>query len=769
MTFEHHLISMAEKTIQLEGKAEITARFVNSTNSNIFLTGKAGTGKTTFLRELSGQTHKAHVILAPTGVAALNAQGTTIHSQFLLPPGTYVPERNMPAGFHKSQGTYTQQELAHRHPLNARRREVLLGIDLLIIDEVSMLRADLLDVIDYRMRSVKRVYDKPFGGVQVLMIGDLFQLPPIVNESERGLMNHYYRSPHFFESLALKRSGFVFVELDKIYRQKDDEFIRILNNLRDNQVTQQDVDRLNQAYQENAKADDGVITLTTHNRIADSINRTKLDELPGKSQYFEAEVEDDFPERMFPVHESLELKEGAQIMFMKNDSQDGMYYNGKLAKVVSIKEKDHQDLITVEFLDNGEEFVLRKESWENKRYVVDEKSKEVEEEVAGTFEQYPVKLAWAITIHKSQGLTFNKAVIDVGNAFAPGQVYVALSRLTSLDGLILRTKIQPHVVSSDQEVVRFHETLDVQESLDTLLSARQRVYLQELLRNTFQIRPLIQELENVEKNNNVNQFEEEAIRNALTEIRGSLMQEAKHSRVFVGQLERLLLEDDRPQLLDRAVKGTDYFYKILIESFKKLVFHEAEVSLYSKTKTYRSSLSELNLLFTKKILDLKKSATLIELILEDKPIKLPASIEKAVQNERNQILDAADEWLEHHPKKGKTKSGRTRKKKGKSAPKVKGETYTITYNLIAEGLDIGEIAVKRGLAKSTIEAHFTRGIKEGKIELDSVMSSKDIQAIQKGIESIPEADTKAIYAKFEGTYTFGQIRMVMAELDNHEE
>ena len=290
--------------------AALAARFVNSTNRHVFLTGKAGTGKTTFLRHLSESTHKRHVILAPTGIAALNAKGVTIHSQFLLPFGTFLPDRNLPMELPEGANFYTQQTPIRRHPLNAKRRDVLRNIDLLIIDEVSMLRADLLDAIDARMRFVKRNYREPFGGVQLLMIGDMYQLPPIVKDHEWSKMRDYYRSQHFFEAVALRESGFVYVELDKIFRQQDDAFISILNNLRNNVVTASDIGILNGHYLEEKDVPKEVITITTHNRKADAINREALDNLEVETHYFEAEVRDDFPENIFPVAESLELKRG---------------------------------------------------------------------------------------------------------------------------------------------------------------------------------------------------------------------------------------------------------------------------------------------------------------------------------------------------------------------------------------------------------------------------------------------------------------------------
>jgi ATP-dependent exoDNAse (exonuclease V) alpha subunit len=407
-------------------RLEIAAHFINSTNSPVFLTGKAGTGKTTFLRNLIELTHKSHVVLAPTGIAALHAKGVTIHSQFLLPLGGFLPTREPEGNFGTNANFYTQYTLGKRHNLNSARKNVLKSVDLLIIDEVSMLRADVLDAIDYRMKSVKRNFNEPFGGAQVLMIGDLFQLPPIVKDHEWQLLGKFYKSMHFYEALALKASGMVYVELDQIFRQKDEKFIHILNNLRNNKTTAEDISFLNKFYKtpEEIKTLKDTIIITTHNFKAEEHNQKELESLKTKSHFFEANVEKDFPENLFPLPKSLELKEGSQIMFIKNDTSGlSDFFNGKMAFVKTI----NGEKVTVVMADNHLEYTLKREVWENKKYAVNDATKELEEQVIGTFEQYPVKLAWSVTVHKSQGLTFDKAIIDVGQAFAAGQVYVALN------------------------------------------------------------------------------------------------------------------------------------------------------------------------------------------------------------------------------------------------------------------------------------------------------------------------------------------------------
>ncbi|MBP6575494.1 MAG: AAA family ATPase, partial [Flavobacteriales bacterium] len=504
--------------LEITEMAALAARFVNSTGRHVFLTGKAGTGKTTFLRQLAESTHKRYVILAPTGIAALNARGVTIHSQFLLPFGSFIPEKQLPEGVGEFGAFHDQDTLTRRHPLNTIRRNVLREVDLLIIDEVSMLRADLLDAIDFRMRSVRQNRYQSFGGAQVLLIGDLYQLPPVVKDDELRVLKRWYSSPHFFEARVIKEHGYAHIELDKIFRQQDGNFIHILNNLRNNTVAPEDITELNKHFKPEISTQDseGVVTLTTHNYKADELNQRALAALPGQVFGYDAVIEPDFPESMYPVLQRIELKVGAQIMFVKND-QDKAYFNGKLAKVEALDKEG----ITVRMDDGpgsgaGMTYKLKREIWENKRYVVNTNTKEQNEEIIGTFEQYPIKLAWAITVHKSQGLTFDKAIIDVGQAFAPGQVYVALSRLRSLDGLILRTRIDPSVVSSDRDVVAFTNRGFQQEPLPQQLKASQREYLKLLLASTFDFSDMLRKVEYTQKDHpETAEFEDDSMKTAL--------------------------------------------------------------------------------------------------------------------------------------------------------------------------------------------------------------------------------------------------------------
>ena len=749
--------------------ATIAARFVNSTNRHVFLTGKAGTGKTTFLHKLAASTHKRFVILAPTGIAALNAKGVTIHSQFLLPFGSFVPEKQLPADI--THGSFHDQDtLTRRHPLNAARRQVLREVDLLIIDEVSMLRADLLDAIDFRMRAVRQNRYQSFGGAQVLLIGDLYQLPPVVKDDELRVLQRWYASPHFFESKVMREFGYAHIELDKIFRQQDGGFIHILNNLRNNTVTAEDVATLNSHYQATIpdSDSDGVITLTTHNYKADELNQRALAKLPGKVYTYEAEVDEDYPTSMQPVLDRIELKVGAQIMFVKNDMEKA-YFNGKLAKVVALEE----DGITVQMLDgvgeggaeSGAPYKLKREIWENKRYVVNANTKEQQEEVLGTFAQYPIKLAWAITVHKSQGLTFNKAIIDVGNAFAPGQVYVALSRLRSLDGLILRTRIDTSVVSSDRDVVAFTQRGVEQEPLTNQLKAHQREYMRLLLAGTFDFSDLLRKVEYTQKDHpETAEFEDESMKTALQILRDQLRTEEENTQKFRNQLIRLMHEEKREELLERIEKGGAYYDKLLQASMRGLFQHMAQAEYLSRVKEYTNALKEIDGMLMKKISAISKVGYIATCILNGEEVKKRPEIEKGLTEKRAAMVGEMRAWAEEHRPKASGKTGRKRKTGEKKEKAEKGSTYAITYALRKEGFTVEEIAAKRSMAKSTIEGHFSRGIAEGTIDIDGLMPEDERDTIANWMREHTDQNLNDAQKHFDGRFGYGQLRMVQSWL-----
>jgi len=755
---------------QTTDRLKLAAHFVNSTNSPIFLTGKAGTGKTTFLRNLAQLTHKSHVIVAPTGIAALHAKGVTIHSQFLFPLGSFLPTREPEGNFgSNSNFFYTQHTLTRRHPLNMVRKKVLRSIELLIIDEVSMLRADVLDAIDFRLRSVKGKFNEPFGGTQVLMIGDLFQLPPIVKDQEWQVLGRFYKSMHFFEAHALKQSGMVYLELDRIFRQKDDQFIEVLNHLRNNQATAKDIAFLNNFYRtpEQIKDLQDVIIITTHNYRAEEHNKKELAALKCPSHHFEAVVERDFPEGLYPLPKKLELKEGAQIMFVRNDSSGfSEFFNGKMARINTIDEEG----IAVTMADSGKEYLLKRETWENKKYVIDEDTKELVEEVVGTFEQYPVRLAWAVTVHKSQGLSFDKAIVDVGQAFAPGQVYVALSRLRSLDGLTLRTRIQPSIINNDPEVVEYTQAAQSQDPLEDLLQVHQRRYVERLLAHTFDFSELVEGFQIFSKESQSSmEFEDPEMQVAMQIVQADVLQENRNTLKYQRQLLGLLQENEQDKLLERLEKGSQYYSDLLKICLKKLLVHAAEVEKFSRTKSYLEGLSELELLLVRKLGDVGKVTLLVPSIMRGAELEGMDSLNRELVKLRTGLWEEAKQAAMENPKFASTKTGRKKKEKG--APRIKlgkGETYEITYGLSNEGKSIKEIAETRGLAESTIMSHLAKGIESGKVSIHQHLNNKLIDDVSKLIQS-KEGNLALVREEHPGKYDYGTLKMVAAFLSKEQE
>lgn len=452
---------------------ETAERYVKATGRSVFLTGKAGTGKTTFLKYITRTTAKRYVVLAPTGVAAINAGGSTIHSFFQLPLCPYLPD---------VKELVTEYQMPERYrSLRKERARIIRTLDLLIIDEISMVRADLLDAVDMTLRRYRRS-EKPFGGVQLLMIGDAQQLSPVVKESERYYMEKVYPSPYFFHSKALSRLSYVTIELQKVYRQRDPDFVDILNAVRDNRLSLPLLEKLNARVGARISSDeDGAepIRLTTHNAQADEVNMRKMDELPDAPMQFVAEIEGEFPENSYPAEEVLTLKPGAQVMFLRNDSE-GQYYNGKLGRVEDVME----GMVTVSDEDGMLINVVPVE-WENSQYSLDDNTGEIRQSVVGVFRQLPLRVAWAITIHKSQGLTFDKVIIDAASAFAFGQVYVALSRCRSLGGISLCTPLSTTAIYSDQHVSEFNALIPPPESVRSALEAEELHFVFDQLRDLF--------------------------------------------------------------------------------------------------------------------------------------------------------------------------------------------------------------------------------------------------------------------------------------------
>ncbi len=469
----------------MENNPEIALawQFIENTGTHLFLTGKAGTGKTTFLRKLKAESPKRMIILAPTGIAAINAGGVTIHSFFQVPFAPYIPESSFSA----------DGKASYRFRYGKEKINIIRSIDLLVIDEISMVRADLLDSVDAVLRKF-RDRSKPFGGVQLLMIGDLQQLPPVVKDDEWQMLHKYYDTPYFFSSQALKQTEYCTIELKKVYRQNDGAFLELLNRIRENHCDRQVLEALNRRYIPNFEPDkeEGYIRLVTHNYQAQRINDHELEELPGRSYAFRAKIDGKFPEYSYPTDEVLELKRGAQVMFVKNDtSGEHRYYNGMIGEVMAVSANG----IEVCSKESDAVFLLQEEEWTNAKYVLDEETKEITEDIEGTFRQYPLKLAWAITIHKSQGLTFEHAVIDASASFAHGQAYVALSRCKTLEGMVLSAPFSAKAIITDDAVDTFTIEARRNEPDEKRFRSLQQTYYLELLSGLFDFQPIEQALQ----------------------------------------------------------------------------------------------------------------------------------------------------------------------------------------------------------------------------------------------------------------------------------
>lgn len=528
---------------------DIARDFVMHTNKNIFITGKAGTGKTTFLHQLKEQTMKQMAVVAPTGVAAINAGGTTLHSFFQLPFNPFLPS------------TAGRKQLVETVKMRSYKRKILQELELLIIDEISMVRADVLDAVDAMLRHVRYRFREPFGGVQVIFIGDMYQLSPVVSDEEWQLMAEYYHSPYFFHSLACLEKAPVYIELDTIFRQAEQRFINLLNEVRNNCLSRESLQLLQQRYQPDfaPPADEHWITLTTHNITADRINALELLQIDQPLKSFKARVEGDFPEKSYPIDAELQLKEGSRVMFIRNDmEQPRRYYNGKIGVIDELNE----DSIRV-YCEEDDEFIdVTPVEWENIHYTTNAKTNQIETHINGRFVQYPLRLAWAITIHKSQGLTFERAVIDAGKAFAPGQVYVALSRCRTLEGIVLLSEIQPETISNDRLVIEHQQQKPEMEVLEAELEESAKAYRLFTLSQIFDFAPAAgqftrfsKQMENPEKG-----FSSE-VHDFLKELNTLLLASEDVANRFLIQLKNVFAhpEIDEDYLTERIEAAATYF------------------------------------------------------------------------------------------------------------------------------------------------------------------------------------------------------------------
>ena len=718
----------------------LAAEVVNFTSSNLFLTGKAGTGKTTFLKYIREHTHKNTAVVAPTGVAAINAGGVTMHSFFQLPFIPFLPEQVVTSG---------NVNFVNRHSLfkglrfSKEKLDVINELELLIIDEVSMLRADLLDAIDEIMRHIRGKRKLPFGGVQVLFIGDLYQLPPVAKEDDWKMMREHYASPFFFSAKVLEQNPPLFIELKTIYRQSDEKFICLLNNIRNNELSEEDYGLLQERYHPNATdLKPGSITLTTHNHMADAINQRELQKIKTPSHKFSGVIQGNFSDKALPTEMQLNLKTGAQVMFVKNDlSPEKKYFNGKLATVKKIDEKG----ILVELSGSKNELLLTKEKWRNVQYKLDKETGKVEEEELGSFTQYPIRLAWAITIHKSQGLTFDHAVIDAGQSFAAGQVYVALSRCRTLEGLLLLSKIHPSSVKSDERIIEFSNKVNSADEVQKNLSQEKPKYAAKILMKAFDWEKLTAELEQFEEETRSKKIPDKLLaENTTSKMLNKAKEQQSVAEKFMEEFEKKFLEDPIDESwLNKKVIGAKKFFIDQIHKELLLPLNELQAHLKGKSKVrkYSKQVNELEGILLRKIKDVQR-ASFGDLAFEVSPILI----------ERKEIIAAPS----------KTKA-------------LKGSSKFETLSFYKQGLSIEEIAKQRAMSTITIEGHLAEFVPGGEINVFDFLDKLLLEKIRLAGEKAGFERLTPLKEILGNQASYGQIRMAVnyltlrqAQGDNNE-
>ncbi|WP_319407794.1 helix-turn-helix domain-containing protein [uncultured Desulfosarcina sp.] len=806
---------------------QLAGEFVRDTGCHIFLTGKAGTGKTTFLQSLKKNSLKRLAVTAPTGVAAINAGGVTLHSFFQLPFGPFVPGSET----NRSQYRFSNDKIG-----------IIKSLDLLIIDEISMVRADLLDGVDSVLRRFRR-NDRPFGGVQLLMIGDLFQLPPVVREDDWRLLNPYYASPYFFNSKALGRADMVTIELQHIYRQTDSRFIKLLNRVRNNRLDPAVLRELNARYLPDFVPDvaDGYITLSTHNRSADSINASRLGALPKKVHRFEADVTGDFPEHTYPTAAILKLKAGAQVMFVRNDlSPERRYFNGKIGTISRISGSD----IRIQCPEDAEEIVVEPATWENIDYTLDQKTMEITEKTVGTFRQYPLRLAWAITIHKSQGLTFDKAIIDAQAAFAYGQVYVALSRCRTLDGMVLSRPLRSTAIKTDPAVCRFIDQSTHQRPSADQLEAAKIHYQQQLLMECFdfqRLRALLGRLAGLVLGNPgvVRISGVDDIRGVLEKTEDQICTVGDNfQRQLQGRFPVSSLPANDAGVVDRITKAAVYFHEKIAAGPVPCI---ADLQVDTDNTALKKKITQV-LKFLREEIDVKLAAVQscergFSASLYFRAISA-AAIDTGKENEKGTALTYSEADISHPALFQILKDWRARKAEEEgiahyrvlhqktliqiavnlpdTLPALKGtkgvgkrlaerygeelvalvgryrrqhqietvplpattpagpppkkpktariDTKKVSLELFEKGLTLADIAEKRGLVLATIESHMAYWVAAGKVEIDLLLSPEKREAIERQLSRMQGKPFGEIKQVLGTDVSYGEIKLVKAHL-----
>lgn len=718
--------------------------FVERTGVSIFLTGKAGTGKTTFLKEVMKNSAKTAVVVAPTGVAAINAGGVTIHSFFQISPAPYIP------------GAETRDNYA----FSKHKLRVIRSIDLLVIDEISMVRADLLDAIDNALRKYRRD-SRPFGGVQLLMIGDLQQLAPVVTPRDEEILRDHYSTPYFFGSRALSQIPYVTIRLEKVFRQQNLDFVELLNHVRDNRLTDSDRRmlnaRLNPAFIPDKES--GYIRLTTHNSSADSYNENQLRKLPSNPVRYRAQIKGTFPELAYPTAEELIIKPGAQVMFVKNDTAAREYYNGLIGHVV--RADDHSATIRVPGRQTPIE--VTPQVWENSKYKVNEQTNTIETEVQGTFTQMPLRLAWAITIHKSQGLTFDRVIIDAGASFAPGQVYVALSRCRTLEGLVLATPIAEDSLRPDPAVAEYilHQAEAAEKSVG-MLEGIKGDYYRQLLTELFTFRDIATREESLSRqvySNYRHSYPGESadLERIARDLRSRVIEVSDKWTALIrtSPLQSLTSEE----FLLRVRKSAVYFYNTLIEVFGNVIQRCEKIK--TDNKRANSRVAELTL-------DLKQSVLARLYLLRDIN-EYGYTVSNYLGSKQQAWMKATRDPAEEAKARRREEKESQRKAKAKERaarqPRpTKESTYDITYRLFRQGLSREDIARERGLTTTTISGHLLKFIQNGTLTVEEVLPAVAINAITSVITRLgPEAGYTALTEALPGI-DYNDIRMVLATL-----
>lgn len=717
---------------QLTPIYDIANEFSENTARSLFLTGKAGTGKTTFLKNFRRRTRKQMAVVAPTGVAAINAGGVTIHSFFQLPFTPFVPTD---AG---------RKNLIKKIKMTNVRRKVMQQLEILVIDEISMVRADLLDAVDTVLRHFRYRNDVPFGGVQVIYIGDLYQLPPVVVPEEWELISQYYKSPFFFDSYAVQQQPPVYIELDKIFRQSNADFVQLLNEVRNNKLTEKGFRMLQSRFNPGFKLAEHpeFIFLTTHNATANRINKEEMDKLEGETFQYEATIQGEFPEKNYPNDPVLELKEGAKVMFIANDSSyPRRYFNGRIG-IVTHLDVNH---VFVHCDDDEDDIAVSKEIWENIRYGVNRETGQIEENELGCYIHFPLRLAWAITIHKSQGLTFDKAVIDAAMAFSSGQVYVALSRCRSLEGIVLTSPIRRDSLITEPSVVAYSSNKPTTEQLNNQLVTDREKYEIQLIKDVFDFhfaKGQSNQLQNLTKKNS-DLFNPEGIEHAKM-LQKDIQELSSIGERFQKQIE--LLYHDEVKLCERLAAAADYFAEQIDDLSERCCHSPAAIFDIDISKEYKEGLKNL---FNE--LELKKH--LISNICENHTTEGYYLIKKRfrIPGFHFKVKDIFETENERPTKKNK---------KTKTEKKSKKPSHIITLEMYQNGKNIEEISEERQLSINTIGQHLTRCVGMNLLDIHDFVDQEIVEEIRR-MASLG-GNVGDIFSAFEGNIDYMQIRMALA-------